>query len=806
MNLWQDIRFAVRLLVKDKWFTMSAAAALALGIGANATVFTLVNAVLIRGLPYDEPQAIVQLWTENATGQRQGGVCTEDFEDLRGQSHSFSHLVAGLGSTVNISDDTGVPDRVQGNYISWNVFRLLGVQPVLGRDFRQEDDVKGADPVVMLGYNVWQNRYASASDVLGRTLRVNSKAATIIGVMPRGMQFPNNADLWIPVTMLPPQSFTGRGSRSFQVIGRLAPAVGLPQARAELTGIGAQLAKAYPDTNKDLKPNLNEFQKEVNGSQISLMFLSLQGAVAFVLLIACANVASLLLARSVGRSREIAIRVSQGATRWRIVRQLLVESVILSTLGGGVGFALSKFGVDWFDRATVNQGKPYWMVFSFDPIVFVFVAAVCLGTGILFGLAPALHVSKTDVNEILKEGGRGSGGSVRSRRWSGALVILELVFTVVLLSGAGFMMRSFYNLYHTDLGIDTADLSVMQVYLPLTKYPDPGPRAELYQAFEDRMAGVAGVRASVLATSPPFLGGPGRPVLVDGKAAAEGVRPPVVSLVAAGDSYFATTGIPILRGRAFDRNDGLPGQGVAIVNQRFADLLLEGQDPMGHTLKLTGGANQDWLPVVGVVPNVRQRSQQEPEPDAVVYVPLRQEPERAVVLLVRGPASPAVAAEMGRDQMRVIEPDIPLFNPRTMQDMLAQQRWVFLVFGSMFATFAGIALLLSAVGLYAVTAYSVTERTQEIGVRMALGAQPQQIVWLVLRRALIQLAFGLPIGLAGAYGVGQLLQTFLVRTSPHDPVTLGAIAIVLVAVAVFACVWPARRAAAFDPMVALRYE
>ncbi len=805
MNLWQDVRFAVRLLVKDKWFTLAAAGALALGIGANATVFTLVNAVLIRGVPFENGDRLMALWTENTKAQRQG-VSDEDFQDWRDQSHSFAHLVAQVGTTVNVADDVGVPERAQGTYVSWDLFRMIGRQPVLGRDFREDDDRKGAEPVVILGYSVWQNRYDGVPDVLGRVLRVNSKPATIVGVMPQGFQFPFNVDIWIPRMQLPPGSFLGRGSRNFNVMGMLAPGVSLEQARTELAGIGARLAQAYPDTDKDFRPGLEPFNDNVSSGPIRTMFLAMMGAVGFVLLIACANVANLLLARSVGRSREIAIRVSQGASRWRIVRQLLVESVIVACVGGAAGLALSVAGVTWFDGATLNVGKPYWMAFTFDPIVFAFVAAICLGTALLFGLAPALHVSKTDVNEILKEGGRGSGGALRSRRWSAALVVSELILTLVLLSGAGFMMSSFMSLYRLNLGIRTANLSVMQVYLPLTKYPQAGPRSELYQRFEDRMAGVSGVQSSALATSPPLSGGIGRRLALDGEMPEQPDAAPIVSVVAAGDQYFETLGVPVLRGRGFTRNDGLPGQGVAVVNERFATVHLAGGDPLGHSIRLIGGENPDWMTVVGVVPDVRQRNLQEPEPDPVVYVPLRADPERVVALLVRGPSSAASAAALARDEMRVVEPDIPLFQVQSMDELLAQRRWQFLVFGGMFAVFAGIALLLSAVGLYAVTAYSVTERTQEIGVRMALGAQPAQIAWLVLRRALIQLAIGLPIGLAGAFGVGQLLQVFLVQTSPRDPTTLVSISLILIVVAVFACLWPARRAARFDPMIALRYE
>jgi putative ABC transport system permease protein len=805
MHLWQDARFAIRLLAKHRWFTLAAATALALGIGANATVFTLVNAVLIRGVPFDGGDRLMALWTENAKGQRQG-VSDEDFKDWREQSRSFSHLVAQLGATVNLADDVSVPERAQGTYISWDIFRMVGVQPVLGRDFREEDDRTGAPPVVILGSSIWRNRYGGASDVLGRTLRVNSKPATIIGVMPDGFQFPFNVDIWIPRAQLPPESFTGRSGRSFNVMGQLTTATSLAQARTELAGIGARLAQAYPDTNTGFRPGVESFNQSTSSGPIRTIFLTLMGAVGFVLLIACANVANLLLARSVGRSREIAIRVSQGATRWRIVRQLLVESVMLACLGGGVGLLLAAAGVDWFDRATQNVGKPYWMAFTFDPIVFAFVAAVCLGTGLLFGLAPALHVSKTDVNGVLKEGGRGTGGALRSRRWSAVLVVSELILTLVLLSGAGLLMRSFWSLYRLQLAISTTNLSVMQVYLPLTKYPQPGPRADLYQRFQDRMDGVAGIRASALVTSSPLSGGIGERLALDGKMPGEADQAPIVTVVAAGDRYFDTLQLPILRGRGFGRSDGLPGRGVAVVNERFAAVHLAGQDPIGHSLRLIGGTDQEWLSIVGVVPNVRQRDIERVEPDPVVYVPLRSEPQRVVALLVRGPASAANAATLARNEMRAVEPDIPLFQVESMDELLAQRRWQFLVFGGMFAVFAGIALLLSAMGLYAVTAHSVTERTQEIGVRMALGAQPRQVVWLVLRRALIQLAIGLPVGIAGALGVGKLLQAFLVQTSSRDPATLVSISIILIVVAVVACGWPARRAARLNPTIALRQE
>jgi predicted permease len=531
--------------------------------------------------------------------------------------------------------------------------------------------------------------------------------------------------------------------------------------------------------------------------------------VAFVLLIACANVANLLLARSAHRAKEISVRVALGASRWRIIRQLLVESLMLSCLGGVIGLVFAYGGIRWFDRVTQNVGKPYWMEFTMDLTVVGFIAAICLGTGIIFGLAPALHISKTNVNEALKEGGRGGSGGARAGRWSSALIVAELILTVVLLSGAGYMMRSFLTLAGMEVGIDTDNVLAMQIYLPLTKYPDPAPRAELYQRLEDRLSGISAIGRSALATSPPFGGGMARQITLDGRALVPSdTSPPSSTLVAVSDGYFDAIGLRLRQGRAFNRDDGLAGHEAAVVNERFAAMYLSGEDPIGRrvTLHVMGPTAPPpvSVTVVGVVPNVRQRNLELPEPDAIVYLPLRMSPERGTVLLVRTPSASAGVTPLVREAMLTVEPDVPLYNVMTLDALLAQQRWEYATFGSMFAIFAGIALLLSAVGLYAVTAYSVTQRAREIGIRMALGAQGAQILWLVLRRTLIQLGIGLPVGLAGAYGVGRLLQSILVQTSAGDPATLGGVTAVLVTATILACLWPARQAAALDPMVALR--
>ena len=789
MDLWQDIRFGARLLVKARWFTLAAVTALALGIGANATVFTLVNTVLFRGLPFDDAENIVAVWAENEQNQR-ANFSHPNYVDLRDQARTLESLAANLNAPVNLADDGQPPERVVGAYVSGNFFRMLGEQPVLGRDFVDEDDREGAEPAVLLGHTVWQNRYGGDPGVLGLTIRVNSLVATVIGVMPPNMRFPQNTDVWIPLHMLPPESEVERRDQgsSFQVVGRLARGASIELAREELQAIGRRLADEYPESNRELRFNLMSWQDQVTQGEIRLIFLTLMGAVVFVLLIACANVANLLLARSADREREIAVHVSLGATRGRIVRQLLIESILLAILAGGVGLLLSVVGIQWFDAAVTEEiGKPYWMEFTMDPIVFVFMAGVCLATAVLFGLAPALQVSKTDVNEVLKEGSRGSSSGRRARRWADALIVGEIVLTLVLLSGAGFMMGSFVKLASMDLGIETSRLLTMQMYLPLTQYPEPGPRRELFEDLEERLRGVVAIQASTLTTAAPLSGGGSQAVEVDGSGGDTGEVLPRATTLWVSDGYLDALGVQLVRGRWLGPDDGLPGSEVAVVNERFAEVHLEGGDPLGRRVRFVPAAADTlevaWLTIVGVIPNIRQRAIEELETDPVAYMPLRSNPLRSVSLMVRTSADPGSATPLLREVMGAVQPDLPLFNIMTMDQLLAERRFIFRVFGLMFSVFAGIALVLSAVGLYSVTTHSVTQRTQEIGIRVAHGAHPRQVTWLVLRRALVQLGIGLPVGLLGAAAVGQLLQSVVVQTSATDPLLLGAIVLVLAVVA-----------------------
>ena len=812
-SILQDLRLAARRLIKDRRFTLAAVAALALGIGATSAVFTLVNAVLLRSLPFSEPDRIMWLGTRDDQS-RIFGASREDFEDWRRASRTLSGMSLVVMLRVNFSADDRAPDQYDGAYISSNGFSLIGARAAVGRGFIDDDDRPGAPSAVLLSNRVWQSRYGGDPTVIGRAIRVNSEPTTIVGVMPPGLQFPFNSDVWLPMSQMPAGlARGGRQGRLLMAYGRLADGMTIEQARSEMSNISAQLAADHQDTNKGISATVTPFAEQVNGPQIRLIFWSLMGAVGFVLLIACANVANLLLARAADRSREIAVRVAIGATRWRIVRQLLVESVLLAFVSGVVGLGLAYAGIRWFDATTQDIGKPYWMVFSMDAQVFAFFAAVCLLTGIVFGLVPALYVSRTNVSEVMKDGGRAGSTGMRARRWTTALIVAELTLTLVLLSGAGLMLRSFMHLYRIDIGIDTSRLVTMSLIFPARTYSSLEARALFLQRLDERLNGIAAIEGASSANFLPFSGASLRQLGIDGRPDLAGGKPPVVSMVAVGSRYFDALGVRMLRGRGFTANDGEPGREAMIINQRLATLYFPGEDPIGKRIRLINDGRMPGAPrfypatIVGVSPTIRQRGQDR-DPDPVVYITHAQNFLMALdaQLIVRARSNPVAVIALLRQEIAAMDPDVPLTNIRTMDEILARSRWPQRTFGTMFAVFAGIAIVLAAVGVYGVTAYSVAQRTQEIGIRMALGAERKQVWWLILRRGIFQLATGLVLGLAGALGVGRLLQTLLVGTEPADPVTLVIICLVLITVAVAASVWPARRATQLDPVKALRYE
>ena len=470
MGFIQDIKFGLRMLGKSPGFTLVAVLTLALGIGVNSTVFTLVNAVLIKGLPFPDPDEIIAMRTDR-------GVSYLDFIDFQQQFHGLKGVAAFSGLSADLSDQENAAERVNGASISSNMFSLLRQRPLLGRDFTAADDRPGAEPVALISHFLWQSRYGGKPEIVGSGIRVNLKTYTVVGVMPEGEQFPDETRLWLP--LIQDETRQRRDQRNVAIVGRLAPGVKIQQAQAELKTITARLEQTYPDTNKNMEAVVIPYAERSRGGPIRRVMLSMQGAVGFVLLIACANVANLLLSRAVGRTRETSIRAALGANRWRIVRQLLIESLLMSFAGGLLGLGLSVFGIKWFDAATANAGKPYWMVFSMDYRVFIFFLAVCAFSGIVFGLAPALQVSKTNVNENLKEGTRGTGTGFRSRRLTGRAAGRRNHSAVVLLIGAGLTMRSFLNMYTFYVGVETANLMTVQVQPTASRYPEPGKSTRL---------------------------------------------------------------------------------------------------------------------------------------------------------------------------------------------------------------------------------------------------------------------------------------------------------------------------------------
>jgi predicted permease len=812
----RDLRFALYLIAKDRWYSAVAVIALALGIGLNATVFTLCNAVLIRGLPFKDSGSLYMLGSPRQGERGFNGVSLKDLDDWRTQTRTFTGLAAFSNSGTNVSDDTSAPQQARSAGITANTFALLDQPPLIGRTFAPGDDKKGGDALVLLGYTLWKTRYASDPRVLGRSIRLDGKPFAIVGVMPEGMQFPSNTELWTPLVPANAEQEL-RSSRYFQVFGRLGKDASRTQAQTELNGIAARLAAAYPETNKEFRTvTVETFNERFNGGKIRAVFLAMMGAVGFVLVIACANVANLLLARSTHRSREIAVRIALGATRWRVIRQLLIESIVLGFMGGAIGLLLALVGVRLFDAAVADSGKPYWIVFSMDYVVFGYLAAICVVTGILFGLAPALQISKTNVNEILKEGGRGNAGGRRARWLTGTMVVLELALTLVLLVGAGLMVRSFLNLYTMDIGIKTDNLMTMRMVLPELKYPTPETRRAFYERLSPRLAVLPGADSISVTTGVPPFGAGRRGFDIEGRPARKpGETAPENGDVTISPRFFETAGVQLRRGRIFSDNDGAPGAETIIINDKLAAQYFASEDPIGRRIRFTVGDPRPgqppppvpvWRTIVGISPTMRHSQPQDDEPPGIVYVPLRQDPTPFVFLMVRSRLDPGAIMNAVRREVQAVDPDQPVFTIQTMKQMIAQQTWPYRVFGSLFAIFAVIALVMSAVGLYAVMAYSVTQRTTEIGVRMALGAEAGQVSWLILKRGLLQLGLGLSIGLAGAFGLSRVLGSLLVQVTPTDPTTFATITGILATVAIAACLIPARRATRVDPLVALRAE
>jgi putative ABC transport system permease protein len=813
MTMLDDVRLATRLLFKDRAFTVAAVLALSLGIAATNTMFTIVNGALLRELPFDDPDRVVMIRTRHVAspGRPLDGLSYLDFADWRAAARTLEGLGAYDDRTMNVSDEGRAAERFEGAMVSDNAFSLIGQGPILGRDFRPEDSREGATPVVILGHGVWQARYGGDPGVIGRTIRVNSVPSVVIGVMGDGFGFPQLAQLWQPLTLLPPESKTERGLRGLRGIGKLRDGVSIEQAVTDLSGIAASLASRYPETNRDIEAHVEVFRSGIGGDTARIT-LTLLGMVSFVLLIACGNVANLMLARGFARTREVSVRLALGATRTSIVRQLLTESVVLAMVAGVVGLGLSIVGVRAFWHAAANSNPPYWLQFPIDWRVLSFLAAICLGTAVLFGLAPALHTSKVSLLEALSAVGRGNIGSRRGRRWASVLVVAQLALALVMLTGTGLLLRYLIERVRMGAGVETSTLAQLRLDMPPPKYDTPEQRLGLYRILEERLASLSGFRVS-LASATPLDGGAERHLVIDGRPDADARNLPSVTVVSIGDRYFDTIGARWIRGRTFERGDGEPGRGAVIINERLADMFFRNADPIGQRIQLrtpTRGAVSapapEWMTIVGVAQNVRQEPPESGSFDAVAYLPWTANPVFSTNLIVRSNQPLGVVANSLRGVIASVDPDLPLYDINTVDGNLASQRWAARLFSGMFTIFGVVAMLLATVGLYAVTSYSVSQRARELGVRIALGARARQVLWVVTRTASVQIAVGLILGGIGAVALGNVLPEEIVGSRGTDAITLSLVTTLLVAAALIASLLPARRATRLDPMATLRSE
>jgi predicted permease len=791
------------MILAHRWFSAAVVVTLALGIGLNTMIFTLTNAALFKPVPLPGGSRLVAIrdrsMAQNDNAMR---VSYPDFLEYRAQSSSFEALEAASDEEGILSENGVPPQAYQMERTSPGIFEMLHIPPMLGRGFIPSDGQAAAAPVLLLGYGVWKDRYGGSTRVIGRQVRVNEKPATIIGVMPRGFKFPTTVDMWMP--LVPTPELEKRTNRSLQLFARLKPDATIAQARMDLGRVASREAAQYPATDKDVGVSVLTFNEQYNGGNIRLVFLLMQAAVGFVLLIACANVANMMLSRALGRQREMVIRTALGAVRWRIVRQLLVESVLLSVLGGVLGLALAELGVRWFDLSTQNVGKPYWVQFTMDYQVFGCFAALCILSGLLFGTAPALRSSRVELNEVLKEGAR-SVGKQRGGRLSAAMVVLQFALTLVLLTGAGVFVHSLLRSLAANPEVPTQQIMTARIDFPDAHYKDADARERFYDQLLPRLRAIPGVSRVALTSDLPGLGANTRPIDIEHSAAiADVAHRPAAAFVVASPGYLDTLRLPILMGRDFNRTDGTANHKSAILTRECAARFWPGQNPIGKRFRFYDDKNKpgDWTTVVGVSASLAQQLDDK-DPKPLLFVPYLQEGWNGVALVVQSAGNPTAAV---RAAVESLDPDLPLRDVYMLQQAIDHQQWYLHVFSKLFTGFALIALLMASVGIYAVIAQATSSRTQEIGVRMALGASVRDIVALVMKRGLWQIVAGLALGLAAAFPVSRLMASMPIGAPSSDPVLLIIVSALLASVGLFACWLPARRAAALDPMRAIRYE
>ena len=819
-TLFQDLRYGARMLFKNPGITFVVILALALGIGANTAIFSVVDAVLLRPLPYPESDRLVFL-NETSKAMDEISVSYPNFTDWRNQNQVFENIGVYNRDSYNL---TGVGDaeRIITGQVSADMFAALRVQPALGRLFTNDEDKPGGTPVVLLSYPLWQRRFGGQASILNQQLMLNNKSYTVIGIMPENYQFPSRVEMWVPVGQLSGEAtWLARGNHpGLYGVARLKPGVTFAQAKAEMDTIAANLEKQYQDSNAGngigTHPLLEVFVGDIRRA-LWVLF----AAVAFVLLIACANIANLLLARAQSRQKEMAIRSAMGAGRWRIARQLLTESVLLALIGGTLGMLVAQWGIKLILYISPDA-LPRSKEIGLDWRVLAFTIGLSFVTGVLFGLVPALQAGVVDVHETLKETGRGTSG----KHWlRSSLVVVEVATTLVLLVGAGLMIRSFYRLQKVNPGFSYDHLTSFTVALPRKKYAESEQREQFYNRLLENLRGLPGVEATAAASGLP-LGNNGWQT---GFIVADRPRPPreqtpLMEACLVTPDYFKAMNIPVKSGRVFDSHDDrswIAGKDLSkldddekqmaplnsiVIDEEFARRYWPGEEAVGKRIAMGSEKDPRFLTVLGVVGRVKMESLGTDSKRVQGYFPFAQIPSGGMTVILKAAGDPNQLVAAVRQQVKTIDPDQPIYSVRTMDDIRAESVAPERLNLTLLSIFAGIALVLAVVGIYGVMSYTVTQRTHEIGIRMAIGAQPRDVFRMVIGQGMMLALIGVACGLIGAFGLTRLMASMLFGVEPTDPMTFAAIAVLLTGVALFACYVPGRRATKVDPVVSLRYE
>jgi putative ABC transport system permease protein len=803
--MFQDLRYAARMLLKNPGFAAFAIMTLALGIGANTAIFTVVNAVLLRPLPFMKPARLVTVWETNPKqGEDHGVVGGANFADWKNQNQAFESLAAYFNWDYNLTGGDE-PRRLRAVVVSGEFFQALGVEAALGRAVTPEDDQDGKDDVVVLSHALWQSRFGGSREIIGQTITLNGRSHTVIGVMPANFTFPDDrVDLWRPMA-LSPQQTQNREAKWLRVVGRLKPGLSIEQAGAEMSAIARQLEQEYPDSNAGWGARLVPLREEITGKFSSFLFVLL-GAVAFVLLIACVNIANLLLARASSRQKEMAVRAALGASRGRLVGQFLTESLLLAVMGSALGLLI----VFWLGDALVALSPvniPRLTEVGIDNRVLGFTLLLSLLTTLIFGLAPAWQASRPSIHEALKEEGRGMAGS-SGQSLRSLLVIAEVAVSLVLLVGAGLMIKSFIRLQSVDPGFDPHNLLTMEITLPPARYGQNQQQIAFFQQALDRIKTLPGVQAAGAVQDLPLRFNVNSfPVSIEGRAPSPTAQQPLAGYRAVTGDYFRTLRIPLLRGRLFTAEDGPDAAPVILINQAMAQRFWPEEDPLGQRLRF-GEPSDPVYTIVGVVGDIKHMGLGADE-GPVMYQPHTQKRFawlRWMTVVVRTEVEPLTLSAAVRSRVQEVDRDLPVYNVETMDQLLknsvAQPRFSTLLLGS----FALLAMSLTAIGIYGVVSYGATLRTHEIGIRMALGARAGDILKLVIRNGATLTLIGVAIGLGLSFALTRVMTSLLFGVTPTDAMTFVTVSACLVVVTLLACFLPARRATKVDPLVALRYE